>query len=82
MTLFWGGVAIVGAFAFGLVTGFIHPEEKVNALWLVVAAACFFVLAYRFYGAFLAAEVATLNNERITPAIRLENGKDYHPTHR
>ncbi len=41
----------------------------------------FFVVAYRFYGAFIAAKVLTIDDRRITPAIRLEDGKDFHPTH-
>ncbi|MBI5197153.1 MAG: carbon starvation protein A, partial [Nitrospirae bacterium] len=82
MTFFWAGMAILCAVAFGMVTGFFRPEEKVNALWLVVAAACFFILSYRFYGAFLAAKVASLDDARTTPAFRLENGRDYHPTNR
>jgi carbon starvation protein len=32
------------------VVGVANPDEKVNGLWLVVVAACIYVLAYRFYG--------------------------------
>ena len=44
----WALVAAVCAVAFGFVTGILRPGERVNALWLVVAAACFYVLALRF----------------------------------
>lgn len=50
-----------------------------NALTLIVATACILVLAYRFYGGFLAAKVLTLNGNRTTPAHTLNNGKDYVP---
>ncbi|MBI5233159.1 MAG: carbon starvation protein A [Deltaproteobacteria bacterium] len=53
-----------------------------NALWLVVAAACFFVVVYRLYSAFIATKVLCLDDSRKTPAIILSDGKDFHPTHR
>jgi carbon starvation protein len=51
-----------------------------NSIWLVIVALAAFALAYRFYGAFLAAKVLTLNNKNETPAHKLEDGVDYHPT--
>ena len=51
-----------------------------NSLWLVITALAAFLVAYRFYGAFLAAKVAVLNDKNITPAHRLRDGVDYHPT--
>ena len=75
-------LAIVGACALGVVTQVIRPAEKINALWLVIAATCFFIISYRLYGAFLAAKVLCLDDKRITPAIRLRDGRDYHPTHK
>src|SRR5947208_4293150 len=81
-SLMWAAVAALCAVGFGVVTGIVHPEEKVNGLWLVVAAACFYVLAYRFYGRFLARRVVELDNRRITPAHRLNDGANFHPTNR
>lgn len=74
-------LSIVFAFSFGVVTRFIYPSETVNALWLVIASACFFIIAYRVYGAFIAAKILALDNSRQTPANRLNDGKDFHPTH-
>ena len=51
-----------------------------NSLWLVITALAAFLVAYRFYGAFLAAKVAVLDDRNITPAHRLRDGVDYHPT--
>jgi carbon starvation protein len=51
-----------------------------NSLWLVITALAAFLVAYRFYGAFLAAKVAVLDDRRATPAHRLKDGVDYHPT--
>ena len=40
------------------------------------------MVAYRFYGAFLAAKIAVLNDRRSTPAHRLRDDVDYQPTRR
>jgi carbon starvation protein len=53
-----------------------------NSLWLVITALAAFLVAYRFYGAFLAAKVAVLDDRRATPAHTLRDGVDYHPTKR
>src|SRR5437588_1936644 len=81
-SIVWAGLAVLSAVGFGVVTGMVHPDEKVNGLWLVVAAACIYVLAYRFYGGFLARRVVELDNRRITPAHRLNDGSNFHPTNR
>src|SRR5438552_2719323 len=78
----WTALGGLCAIAFGLVTGIVRPDEKVNALWLVVAATCFYVLAYRFYGRFLARRVLVLDDRRPTPAHRLGDGANFTPTNR
>ena len=50
--------------------GGLNLNEKVNGLWLVVVAACIYVLAHRFYGRWLARQVVGLNNQHVTPAVR------------
>ena len=78
----WGFLTVLGAVALAFVTGLINPHEKVNGLWLVVAAACIYVLAYRFYGRWLGKQVVELNNQRVTPAVRLNDGVNFHPTNK
>ena len=78
----WLGLAGLCAVAFGHVVGLVNPHEKVNGLWLVVAAACFYVLAYRFYGRFLAQRVMNLDDRRRTPAHRLEDGTNFYPANK
>ncbi|GJL67622.1 MAG: carbon starvation protein A [Nitrospirales bacterium] len=78
----WLGLAGLCAVAFGHVVGLINPHEKVNGLWLVVAASCFYVLAYRFYGRFLAQRVMNLDDRRRTPAHRLEDGTNFYPANK
>lgn len=53
-----------------------------NAIWLVLIGAMVLILAYRFYGAFIAARVLTLDETRKTPAERRQDGRDYVPTNR
>ncbi len=68
--IFWGVICLVGAMAFAVVTGIWSPTEKVNALWIVTAAGCIYLITYRFYGAFLAAKVLVLSGDRQTPAFK------------
>lgn len=78
----WGLVSVVCAIAFGFITGVVNPGEKVNALWLVVAAVCFYALGLRFYGRFLARRVMELNDARVTPAHRLHDGTNFYPANK
>jgi carbon starvation protein len=71
----WGTVALLGAVAVGVVA--VRRGEPINALWLVVAAACCYALGYRFYSKFIAVKILALDGLRATPAERLENGRDF-----
>lgn len=53
-----------------------------NALTLIIAAALILMLSYRFYGAFISAKVLALDSSVQTPAVRMEDGKDYVPTNK
>ena len=75
-------LAVLGSVALAFVVGLVHPQEKVNGLWLVVAAACIYVLAFRFYGRWISRRVVELNNQRVTPAVRLNDGVNFHPTNK
>ena len=82
MNLLWVFLSGLAALALAHVVGAVNPTEKVNGLWLVVAAACIYVLAYRFYGRWLARHVVGLNNQHVTPAVRLNDGVNFHPTNK
>jgi len=71
----WLAVAVFGALAVATIA--IHRGEQINAMWLVVAAACTYAIGYRFYSKFISAKVLTLDAMRATPAERLENGRDF-----
>ena len=78
--IFWLLVAALGAGALGFVA--IARGEPINAVWLVVASACTYAIGYRFYSRFLAYRVLQLDDERATPAERLEDGRDFVPTNK
>jgi carbon starvation protein len=78
--LAWGLVAVAGAAGWGALA--LHRGETISAAWLVLAAVCTYLLAFRFYSRFLADRVLGLNDRRATPAERLANGRDYVPTSR
>src|SRR5574341_2010843 len=76
----WGGIAALGAVAFGVLA--LSRGESVNAAWLLTAAVCTYVIAYRFYSKFLATRVFGLDPRRATPAERCNNGRDFVPTNK
>lgn len=53
-----------------------------NALTLVFVALMVFVLAYRFYGLFIAKKVLAIDPSKPTPAVTMEDGHDYHATNK
>lgn len=76
--LVWLVVAVAGAFALGTVA--LSRGEAINALWIVVAAICTYLIAYRYYSLFIATRVLGLDGSRKTPAHRHNDGLDYVPT--
>src|SRR5689334_25111648 len=53
-----------------------------HAMPLVLIVLACLAISYRFYSAFLAAKVAVLDDSRVTPAHTLNDGQNYHPTHK
>lgn len=76
--LIWIVLAILGAFALGYIA--LNRGEQINALWIVVAAVCVYLIAYRYYGLFIAKKVLQVDSTRMTPSIRHNDGLDYVPT--
>ncbi|BBG60125.1 carbon starvation protein A [Providencia rustigianii DSM 4541] len=76
--LIWIALALLGAFSLGYIA--LNRGEQINALWIVVAAVCIYLIAYRYYGLFIAKKVLQVDSTRMTPAIRHNDGLDYVPT--
>lgn len=78
--LAWTAVAALGTLAFAVLA--LHRGETVSAAWMLAAAACTYLIAYRFYARFIAQRVLRLDPLRLTPAVRRNDGLDYVPTQR
>lgn len=76
----WLVVALIGAGAFAMLA--LSRGEHVNAVWLVIAAVACYSIAYRFYSLFIARNIFELDDRRLTPAERLNDGLDYVPTNK
>ncbi|STQ87032.1 carbon starvation protein A [Helicobacter muridarum] len=76
----WITVAVVGAICFCVLA--LHQGETISALYLVVAATCIYLIAYRFYSRFVAYTVLGLDKTRATPAIINNDGQNFVPTHK
>ena len=76
----WALVVVAGTVSLGIVA--LNRGESVNAAWLIVAAVCTYLLAYRFYGLFIANKLLRIDPARPTPAHRRNDGLDYVPTNR
>jgi len=53
-----------------------------NAVTLVFVALCVFAIAYRYYGLFIAQRVLEVKEGRVTPAVAMADGHDYHKTNK
>ncbi len=78
--LLWAAIALAGAAAFGFLA--LSRGEPVSAGWLLTAAVCTYLVAYRFYSRFIASKVFALDENRATPAVRLSDGRDFVPTNK
>src|ERR1700754_2307075 len=76
----WAAVALLGAFAFAGIA--LNRGEPISAAWLITAAICVYLIAFRFYSKFIADKVLQLDDNRITPAERNNDGLDYVPTNK
>ncbi|MFF4057172.1 carbon starvation CstA family protein [Streptomyces sp. NPDC001668] len=76
----WTLVALVGAAGWSVLA--LARGEDVSAAWMVAAALGSYAIGYRFYAKFIAYRVLKVDGTRATPAERLDNGIDFHPTDR
>ncbi|WP_327680447.1 carbon starvation CstA family protein [Streptomyces sp. NBC_00467] len=76
----WVLVALVGATGWGVLA--LSRGEDISAAWMLAAALGSYAIAYRFYSRFIANRVLKVDKSRATPAERLNNGIDFHPTDR
>ncbi len=78
--LLWIAVTVLGLASIYVLA--LSRGERVSALWIIVAGFCAAAVSYRFYSKWLATKVLVLNDERATPALVKNDGKDFVPTNR
>ena len=76
----FGIIAVIGAVAWAIIA--FARGETVNAVWLVVAAICTYIIGFRFYARLVEMKIVRPRDDHATPAEIFENGTDYVPTDR
>lgn len=76
----WLILSLTGAFAFGVIA--LNRGESIGAIWIVIAAVCVYIIAFRFYSLFIANRVLKLDGTRMTPAYKHNDGLDHVPTNK
>src|ERR1700704_4922482 len=78
--LLWIAVTLLGLASLAVLA--LSRGEQVSALWIIVGGLCGAAISYRFYSKWIATKILVLNDERATPAIVRNDGKDFVPTNR
>jgi len=78
--LLWVAVTLIGLASLAVLA--LSRGEQISALWIVTAGFCAAAISYRFYSKWIAAKILVLNDERATPAVVKNDGKDFVPTNR
>src|SRR6266576_2852956 len=78
--LLWIAVTLLGLGSIAILA--LLRGEQISALWIIVAGLGATPVSYRFYSKWLASKVLLLNDERATPALVQNDGKDFVPTNR
>lgn len=76
--LIWGVIAVLGAICLGYVA--LNRGETINAMWVLVASICIYLVGYRYYALYISKNVLKVDSTRLTPAYRHNDGLDYVPT--
>jgi carbon starvation protein len=76
----WAALSLAGASALGVIA--LKRGEPISAIWIVIAAVCVYLIAYRFYSLYIARDVMQLDARRMTPAYKHNDGLDYVPTNK
>ncbi|MDQ7988916.1 MAG: carbon starvation CstA family protein [Candidatus Dactylopiibacterium sp.] len=76
----WAALAVFGACCLAYIA--LSRGETINALWIVMAAVSIYLVAYRYYGLYIANTVLGVDGTRMTPAVKYNDGLDYVPTNK
>jgi carbon starvation protein len=78
--ILWILIALLGAWAYFTIA--LHRGERINSVFILIAALCTYVIGYRFYSKWIAAKVLMLNDRRATPCEVNDDGKDFVKTNK
>lgn len=78
--LLWALVVLLGVSSLGAIAA--SRGEHINALWVMTAGVCVYLLAFRFYSQFIAKRVLVIDARRPTPAVAHNDGLDFVPTNK
>ncbi|MBK7490671.1 MAG: carbon starvation protein A [Nitrosomonas sp.] len=78
--LVWIALSLAGASAIAVIA--LNRGESIGAIWIVIAAVCVYLIAFRFYSLFIANRVLKLDERRMTPAYKHNDGLDHVPTNK
>ncbi|HET9857197.1 MAG TPA: carbon starvation CstA family protein, partial [Chthoniobacterales bacterium] len=78
--LLWVAVTLLGLASLAVLA--LSRGEQISALWIIVSGFCAAAVSYRFYSKWIATKILMLNDERATPAVVKNDGKDFVPTNR
>ena len=76
----WVAVTALGVLGWWMLA--VARGEHVNTIWFVVTAICTYAIGYRFYGLYIQRTIMRPDDSNATPAERINNGRDFDPTHR
>lgn len=78
--LIWVFIGIAGAFTTSAIA--INRGENISSLWIIISCFCIQIIAYRFYSFFIATKILFLDAKNLTPAQKINDGKDFVPTNK
>lgn len=76
----WVVVTVLGVLGWWMLA--VVRGENVNTVWFVVTAVCTYAIGYRFYALYIQRTIMRPDDSNATPAERVNNGRDFDPTHR
>ena len=76
----WAAITALGVLGWWMLA--VVRGENVNTIWFVVTAVCTYAIGYRFYGLYIQRTIMRPDDSNATPAERINNGRDFDPTHR
>ncbi|SPT54374.1 Carbon starvation protein A [Actinomyces bovis] len=76
----WVAITAVGVLGWWMLA--VARGENVNTIWFVVTAISTYAIGYRFYALYIQRTIMRPDDSNATPAERINNGRDFDPTHR